>query len=440
MHFWITKRIPGFRYVGVMVFFGLLSLPAWSQNSPYSRFGLGDVKNSQNIANRAMGGVSEAFGDGQSINFINPASYANIQLTTIDVGLEGGSQRISDQDNHTFKSGFGTLSYLQLGIPLKKGGGWGLTFGLTPLTNVNYNIQQNDSLKEIGEPVAYQYQGSGGSYQAFVGTGFQVKGFRFGVNAGYLFGTIQHSTKANYPPDSLGLLNSNNTSRASYRGFFLDAGLQAHVKLGKKAGLELGASGGMGEKLHATSDYLAETFYASSDPSDPSPQNLDTVSYGKGTRGTVKYPGHYGFGFLVHDEGHWMVGADYVVSKWSDYSFFGARDSVQDSWTLRMGAQYVPSTDPLTKGYWSMVAYRVGFYTGRDYLRIGGQNMNTYAFSFGAGLPIRNFTRNGQYALINTSFEVGKRGGKSNPLSESFFRISVGFTLSDIWFIKRKYR
>jgi len=440
MRFQDSKRFLGTGFIGTILLLALLVLQAGAQNSPYSRFGLGNVKNNQNVANRAMGGVAEAYSDGQTINFTNPASYANLQLTTFDVGLEGGSQRITDSDNNTFRSGFGTLSSLQIGVPLKKGGGWGLTLGLTPLTDINYDIQANDSLKGSGEPVAYLYQGNGGSYQAFAGTGFRVKGFRFGVNAGYLFGSIQRSTKAVYPPDSIGLFNSNTTGRTSFGGFFWNAGMQVHVKLGKKMGLELGASGGSERKLSASSDYLAETFYNSGDPADPSPQNLDTVSYHKGQKGKVIYPGHYGFGFLIHDNGHWTIGADYEVSKWGDFRYFGDRDSLQDSWTLRLGAQFIPSTDPLNTGYWSMVAYRVGFYTGKDYLRYDGKDMNIYAFTLGAGFPIRNFTRNGQYALINTSFEFGKRGGNADPLSENFFRVSVGFTLSDIWFIKRKYR
>lgn len=418
----------------------VFNLPSEAQNSPYSRFGLGDVNNSQEILNRAMGGVSEAWADGQTINFVNPASYSDLQLTTFDIGIDGGTQKISDNQNNTYNSVFGTLSYLELGVPLKRGGGWGLTFGLTPLTTINYNIQQNDSIKGTTEPVSYLYQGHGGAYQAFVGTGFRVKGFRFGVNAGYLFGSTQRSTQAVYPQDSIGLYNSNTTNRTSFGGFFWNAGLQVHVKLSKSTALELGASGGTDIKLPASTDYLAETFYYSGDPSNQSPQNLDTVSYQKEANGKINYPGHYGFGFLLHDNKHWTVGADYQVSKWGDYTYFGQKDSLQNTWTLRLGAQYVPNMSPYTKSYWNLVAYRIGFYTGKDYLHLNGMGLNTYAFSFGAGFPIRNFSRGTQYTTINTSFEIGKRGTHSDPLSSNFFRFSVGFTLNDIWFMKQKYQ
>lgn len=426
-------------FLGVLISL-LFTLSSEAQNSPYSLYGLGDVHNNQEILNRAMGGVSEGYYDGQTINFVNPASYSALQLTTFDVGLEGGTQKISDNQNNIYHSAFGTLSYLELGVPLKRGGGWGLVFGLTPITKVNYDILQNDSLKGIAEPVSYLYQGHGGSYQAFVGTGFKVKGFRFGVNAGYLFGSVQRNTQAVYPQDSIGLYNSNITNRFSFGGFFWNAGLQVHIKLSKGSALELGASGGMKASLPTSQDYLAETFYYSGDPSNQSPQNLDTVSYQKGASGKITYPGHYGFGFLYHDDKHWMVGADYDVSQWGDYTYYGVKDSLQDTKTFRVGVQYLPSMNPFSKNYWSLVAYRIGFYTGNDFLNLDNGSMHTYAFSFGAGFPIRNFSRGTQYTTINTSFEIGKRGSSSAPLSENFFRFSVGFTLDDIWFIKRKYQ
>ena len=46
------------------------------ENSPYSRYGLGDMAPPTNIENRGMGGVSAADADPLAINFNNPASYS----------------------------------------------------------------------------------------------------------------------------------------------------------------------------------------------------------------------------------------------------------------------------------------------------------------------------------------------------------------------------
>jgi hypothetical protein len=44
-----------------------------------------------------------------------------------------------------------------------------------------------------------------------------------------------------------------------------------------------------------------------------------------------------------------------------------------------------------------------------------------------------------QLTMINVAFEYGRRGNDKNILRESLFRFSVGFSLSDFWFVKRKY-
>ncbi len=437
----IARRVRvGFRCIGFVVFLMACSVEIFAQNSPYSQRGPGSPVRNHNILNTAMGGVSEAYADGQTLNFINPASYADLKLTTFDAGINMGSLSIRNQDTSSFRSGFGSLSYLMLGFPLKKGGGWGLTFGLTPETRIKYNINRSDSTTDIGSPVSYLYKGTGGAYKAFAGTGYAIKGFRFGVNFGYLFGSKQETTETYYLSDSLNYYNSTSRERTGYGAFFWDAGLQTHIKLGKNLGLELGASGGLKTNLKGNRDFLMENIYYSG--GDPTPKN-DTVRYASNDKGTIVYPGHYGFGLLLHNtggKGNWTIGADYEATQWSDYSFYGTPGTLQDSRTLRFGAQLVPSMDPRDNSYWKKAAYRIGFYTTKGNFKSNNVDVNEYAFSLGVGFPIRNFMPNNEYTLINTALEIGKRGSDSNLLNESFIRFSVGFTLSDIWFINHRYQ
>ena len=54
-----------------------MAIPAFSQdNSPWSRYGLGDITPSSNIVSRGMGHAAAAYSDFQTINFVNPASYS----------------------------------------------------------------------------------------------------------------------------------------------------------------------------------------------------------------------------------------------------------------------------------------------------------------------------------------------------------------------------
>ena len=71
--------------------FILASLPLFciaQLNSPYSRYGVGNLVSQANLANRGMGGISAAYTDPTSINTINPASYSDLVYSTLDIGLE----------------------------------------------------------------------------------------------------------------------------------------------------------------------------------------------------------------------------------------------------------------------------------------------------------------------------------------------------------------
>ncbi len=63
----------------ILVFLLSSSTVFAQDNSPYSRYGLGDLVPGTHINNRAMGGVSAGYSDFLSINFNNPASYSNFQ-------------------------------------------------------------------------------------------------------------------------------------------------------------------------------------------------------------------------------------------------------------------------------------------------------------------------------------------------------------------------
>src|ERR1700674_1787319 len=75
-----------------------ISLAA-QENSPYSRYGLGDLVPTGNIINRSMGGISIGYFDNQSVNFLNPASYSKLKVTTFDLGFELDNRTIREPNN-----------------------------------------------------------------------------------------------------------------------------------------------------------------------------------------------------------------------------------------------------------------------------------------------------------------------------------------------------
>ncbi|MFY0252816.1 hypothetical protein ACDQ55_02560 [Chitinophaga sp. 30R24] len=404
-------------------------------NSPYSRYGLGDLNNNQNTVNRGMGGVSQAYSDPQSVNFINPASYSSLLLTTFDVGVEGGARSITE-NGAKFSSAFGTLSYLQLGVPIIKNK-WGLNLGLRPVTRVSYNVQTGTNgtfFDTTKYPLINRYEGSGGLYQLYVGTGVRFGNFSIGANLGYLFGNVENNTRLIFPDPNI--YPSHRMFQTTYNSFFYKLGVQYRAKINTDMDLTFGATGSFQQDMKARQETLYETLLY--DAASNTYTNQDTVSYTKSARGTVVYPADFGGGIMLRKYDKWSVGIDFNTTQWENYRNFGSKDSLQNSWKLSVGGQFVPNAMALN-GYWNRVAYRFGAYYGLDYLKLNGKDMPILGFTVGAGLPVRRMPYSNQYSLINVAFEVAHRGNNETVLKENVYRVSLGFTLSDKWFIKRKY-
>ena len=105
----------------------------------------------------------------------------------------------------------------------------------------------------------------------------------------------------------------------------------------------------------------------------------------------------------------------------------------------RVGVLFCPN--PLDfENYWSTVSYRAGFTTGKDYINFDDNGLKISTFSLGVGLPIRKYrSYDYQFSVLNLAFQIGKRGSSSNSFQENYYQITVGYSLSDIWFNKRKY-
>ena len=98
---------------------------------------------------------------------------------------------------------------------------------------------------------------------------------------------------------------------------------------------------------------------------------------------------------------------------------------------LLLGGYFVPKYDSFNN-YLSRIIYRGGFRYENTGLVLNNKSINDYAFTFGLGLPVG-------LSKINLGVEFGKKGTTANGLiEENYVNVTVGLSLSDIWFIKRK--
>lgn len=73
----LKKWRPGVLKIALSVFALLFSYILFAQNnSPYSRYGLGNLSANSNVTLRSMGGISAGYADNFSVNFNNPASFS----------------------------------------------------------------------------------------------------------------------------------------------------------------------------------------------------------------------------------------------------------------------------------------------------------------------------------------------------------------------------
>jgi hypothetical protein len=431
-------------------------------NSPYSRYGLGDLHPNTNIYNRGMAGISAAYSDQMSVNFTNPASYSRFfsmpELRSkksaygrilLDVGLNFDNRTLREfNEPEKFTASNAYFSYIQMGIPLKKN--WGMAFGLRPISKISYQVFRserlfNTSTNQPIDSVYTQFNGDGGTYLANFGTGFALKNLSVGVNAGYIFGNKDYSSRRTFLNDTVAYNNSNQETKSTFGGLFFNMGMQYRVDLNKDKTkyFQLGAFGNIKHNFKSNNDYIRETYYKSSDGTD---FRLDSVTEQLGVSGTVNYPASFGGGFLYErmadvEKAGWLFGVDYIYTGWDDYRFNGKIDSVKNNWQLRIGGQIRPSLKE-TK-YKNLMAYRIGLIFGQDYIHLN-KKLPEFGITGGVSLPIANLKDasrrfRSQYSVVNISAEYIKRGTKDNRLRENQFRISVGFTLSDLWFTKRKY-
>ncbi len=454
------------RLTGLVLTLIIYTSATAQENSPYSRYGLGDLVPNQNIINRGMGGISAGYSDYQSINFVNPASYGNLSYlnpaalktpgaqrnTIFDFGVEADTRTLkSTNPTGKFSATNLNISYLQLGLPIKlkkankKGVFLGVELGLRPVSRVNYKILTLETKGNgVNDSLSTLYEGSGGLNEAMLGAGLRIKNLNIGFNTGYRFGNKNYSTKLSFINDTVTYYQSNSSSKTNFGGVFFNLGTQYEVQLKNKENkntgvIRFGAYAALSQKLNGSQDMTRET--VSYDASG-AVYRVDSV-YQLKQDGTVQTPSTWGIGFTYQDSSaHWQFGADYEKANWGGYRFFNQPEQVKNTWKIRGGAEYFPASNSTpVKKYFSFVKYRAGFYYGTDYINLGN-NMPEYGFTFGAGFPLKlrkSSYYETQISFLNTAIEIGSRGNKQSSLRESVVRISVGFSLGDLWFNRSKY-
>ncbi|RFZ91886.1 hypothetical protein D0C36_10575 [Mucilaginibacter conchicola] len=410
-------------------------------SSPYSRYGLGDINPALLPQNIAMGGIGVAtnrISGFNNVNMLNPASYASVNLTTIDIGVYGSFNKleksgVAPQTNSNFR-----LNHIAFAIPVTRSSA--LSFGLMPYSELGYSYRSVSPNLGSGtaadtNAVNYLYNGDGGLTRFHVGYGFMIgRHLSVGANAAYIFGNLKE-TQSTEIPNLAGVHNSRIEESNSIKGWNYEYGVQYAFDFSARKHLTFGYSGAAGTSLNSQRSYIVSSYFR--DTNGDEGVATDTSVNNQQASAKIRLPNINRFGVSYQYDGKYLIGADYTMSNWSKLTFAGANKGLQDSRTINVGGQITPNSNSLNN-YFASVDYRLGFIYDKTYLNINNTDIKRYAITAGLGLPLR--ANNSSFYKINIGAELGKRGTLVNGLiKENYINLHLSFTLNDKWFQKYKF-
>ena len=403
------------------LFLSVIVIAQNNTNSPYTRYGYGQLEDDCFSRSQAMGGTSIGLRTKNAINSTNPASYSSIDSTSFifEMGVSGllSNFRSGGAQNTTFT---GNLDYIALQSPITK---WmGLSAGLIPYSYVGYNYKYTDSIQIPFEDEynVYDktYYGTGGISQVYLGLSVDIADhLALGVNGYYMFGNINHYKAVSYNQSELTTTNTVMLSNLYIRSFNARFGLQYHETIGDKHKFNIGAiyefRSGMNGKFEQTTT------------------GTDTLTVN--SRELFEMPSLYGGGVMYTYDDRLMIGVDFTYQEYSKALYYGKRDTLANRMKLSLGAEY--THDPRGRRYIDRMSWRLGASCNTSYAKINSRQAGDFSITCGLGLPLRT-----SKTIINVNFEYGNAGGLMATLKENYFKFGLNFSLNETWFVKAKVR
>lgn len=426
------KHIKVIRKLTLAVAFFLTAFLVSAQvkiSSPYSLFGIGNLYGVNSQMNMAIGGASTAYSSAYFINPANPASYmafdSNSFVFDAALNIRSGTLKTA---SYSQKTRFGSLSNLYFGFPVTKW--WRASMGLMPYSNVGYEMEGAENVAKIGNLIS-KYDGYGGLSKAYFGSAFSpVKNLSLGINMSYIFGNIVKENVVIFP-DSAYYFNTMVRSTARLNKINFDMGLMYRKEMKEGRFIQIGLTYNPLQSLDGNAELITYSFVYDSKALE---SIVDTISYNNTDKGQVKLPSALGAGFMIGKGNRWLATADVNWQKWSQFRYLGADPGLKDNLRVSVGGQYRPS--PLDMGkYYNRINYRAGFRYEQSYLEIRQTRINDFGISFGVGLPMKK-----SRSTMNIAVEIGSQGTtEKNLIKENYVRFTLGTSIQERWFLKRKF-
>lgn len=406
----------------LLTMFAAMAVAQNNTNSPYTRYGYGQLADQGSGNSKAMGGVAYALRDKYQVNFANPASYSAVDSLTFI--FDGGiSLQNTNFSNGTVKMNAKNSSFDYITMQFRAAKWAGISLGLLPYANVGYNLSEfREDPESQTASSTVNYVGDGGLHQLYIGAGFKLfKNLSVGANVSYLWGSVSRTRTLSFPysSDMFSTIIMRDVSVKSYK---LDFGMQYTQEFGKKHALTLGAVFSPGHTLNSDAYEYRQTGTDGNATVSETP--ID---------GDFGIPTTWGVGLAYVYDQRLTVAVDGMVQDWESVAYEGHKDVFCKRTKLSVGAELIPN--PIGRNYLSHVKYRIGGFYSQPYYKIDGvRAAKEFGVSAGFGLPIPR-TR----SVVSVSAQyVRTQGSQASFLDENTLRLCVGITFNERWFFKRK--
>ena len=411
---------------------------AYGSYTPYSIFGVGDLRQPGTAYNKSMGGVGIASRNNRFINITNPAAVtARDSLAFMTDFSIYGDNKIFRQNDITSASNTLNINNCVISFPIYKSSA--MMVGIMPYSDSGYGYSfyyTDPSIIGNTGNITYQAYGTGSIYKIFAGGGVTFwKRFSVGAELDYYFGSLEKYSYLTFTDTSHNDIHNENTLQVSGLGGKL--GLQYEQPLGSKLTLGLGATYSTGAGLRG---YLQKASYSyGKAASDTLKFTVDTLGHANKTH----FAGEIGLGVSLKFADRWRVEFDYSRSDWTNTGILNIGDFSNSSTcpfspavaqSYRLGFEIVPNRNDI-RYYFNRIAYRGGAYYRDEYYKVDGKQISSAGITIGATLPIYRW-----YNGLTLGLDFGQRGSLSGgQIMERYVNFSIGFNLFDIWFQKSMY-
>ena len=394
-----------------------------SSQSIYSFQGLGNINHQGMPNNVGMGELGIGAPTIWHVNTQNPANLVYNNFSTFQLGMELESRSFTG-DSISGSDFDGRLRFMAYAFPIKPGK-WSSAFGILPFTTVGYNTFTEGTVD--GDPDVAKIineKGRGGLTHFYWANGIALtKSLYVGFRANYTFGSIDKESQITIGGEDVDTNTISFEDQTSYSDVNIYFGASYRVKFSETSNLNLGLTYAPQSTMKETSEQVLRRLSGLGATIES--QEVSSLS------STFGLPQSIGAGIAYQKLNKFLVGVDVESQMWEESS--GPQGTFSNFSKVVIGGYWIPDYDNVNS-YLKRATYRFGF----NYLQIpyivNGQTINDFGINFGASLPVSGFSS------IDLALKLGQLGTSSNGLiKESYYKVVIGATINDRWFIKRRY-